>query len=197
MAAQGLFCEPKDLSQSLEDANTSISHGFESGVGFGIQNVVENRRGNAIAQVSFVVLDHHRDARRIDVECREIVVEVLHALFVGLKAVRAAVGDEHDPIDTLKYLHPAVVVVDLPRNRVELKPQSLVFDLAHIHRQQIEEERPVARRFQREHSPALCDCDGVVDDLEVGCFSAVPRAVVDDLPRDLPRRRVDDCHGAT
>src|SRR5215469_11895430 len=87
------------------------------------------------------------------------------------------------------------VVVDLPRNRVELE---LGGETAHgggRDGQEVEEERAVVTRGERDHVPLARLRQALVDVLEVRGFSRHSGAVVHDLEVDDLLRVVDDRHG--
>jgi hypothetical protein len=77
------------------------------------------RRG--VGQVALVVLHDERELRQVVAVLRQVVVQVLHALHVRLRAVELRVGDEHHAVDAAQDEAAAGVVVHLPGHGVQVE----------------------------------------------------------------------------
>ena len=75
---------------------------------------------------------------------------------------------------------------------MEARPEPV--DLAQFQGQEVEEERPLGFRRERDQRAAGLGAGLLVDVLEVGRLSAEARPVIDDLAIDLPRRVIDEGH---
>ena len=81
----------------------------------------------------------------------EVFLEVLERLDVRRQHLLLGVGDEDDPVRALEHQLAGLVVEDLPRHRVELYTGLHPPDFSEVNGQEIEEQRPVGFRCQREH----------------------------------------------
>ena len=99
-----------------------------------------------------------------------------------------------DSIDAFKDKLSTGVVEDLAGDRVEVEAGSKAADLPQRQREEVEEERPLGLRRERDHLPFRVLPGLVVDVLEVGRLPAETRPVVDELAVDLARAVVDEGH---
>src|SRR5690606_15308306 len=123
-------------------------------------------------------------------------LEVLEALDVRLHARDLRVGDEHDAIGALEDQLAARVVEHLAGHRVEVEANLVLADLAEIERQEVEEQRALGLRLERDHLAARLGLRRREHVLEVCRLPAQARAVIDDLAVDLLRQPVDEAHRA-
>ena len=162
-----------------------------------IEDVVELRdiHDELARKILLVVLDDEWNVARVNALLGEVRVQVLHALDVLLDLAALAVRHEHDPVRTLQHELSCRGVVDLPRNRVELQAGREARDRSEIERKEIEEERAVGLRRERDHRPAAVARHLIVDVVQVARLAGPSGAVVDDLAGDLARGVVDEGHG--
>ncbi len=145
---------------------------------------------NHVRQVAFVVLHHHRNGGEIESVLAKVLFEVAKRLDVLLHLALLAVRHEYHAVDALKHQFARGVVVDLPRNGVEMEPRVHAGDLAEVERKKVEKERPVALRGYGGEVATMRVGYAGMDHLQVGRLAGKTRAVVDDLAVDLPGRKV-------
>src|SRR5690606_4664567 len=124
----------------------------------------------------------------------EVLVQVLERRDVGVHPVRLGVGDEDDAVHALQDEPPAGVVVYLPGHGVQVEPGLEAADAPQVHGEEVEEERALRLRGQRDELSAGLRVDPLIYVLEVRGLSAEAGPVVDDLAVDLPARVVDHRH---
>src|SRR5213075_2076936 len=145
-------------------------------------------------QVLVVVLHDQRHRAHVHAVLQQIALEILETLDVLVELPRLAVAHKDDAIGALQHEPAGGVVVDLARHRVELKSRREPRDLAEVDRQEIEEQRAVGLRRERDHAPAPRLRHASVDVMEIGRLAGPPRSVIDDFARDLAGREVDQGH---
>ena len=150
--------------------------------------------GSAFGQVALVVLEDHRDLVGVDLVGLEVLPHVLVALEVGVEHRLLRVAHEADRVRALQHHAAGGVVEDLPGDGVELDAGLHPADRADLDGQEVEEEGAVRLGGEREHLALVLDGQLLVDPLQVGGLAAEPRAVVDDLGRELLRRVVEEDH---
>src|SRR4030065_534345 len=85
-----------------------------------------------------------------------------------------------DPVAALEDEPPGRVVIDLAGHRVEMEPHFEPLDLAKIHRQEVEEERPIGFRGKGNESPFLLRPQDLMDHLDVRGLAGKTRNVKDE-----------------
>ena len=143
-------------------------------------------------EVLLVVLQHERHGARVDAVFGEVRVQILKALDVLLELARLAVGHEHDAVGALKHELARRLVVDLPGHGVELELGREAGDRAEIERQEVEEQRAIRLRRERDHLPFPIIGNLPVDVMQIRRLSGPTRPVVDDFARDLAGGVVDE-----
>src|SRR5215467_11184983 len=172
-------------------------HGFEERdlPAPSVEHVLHVLERRDVLQVALVVLHHVGHLVEVVVVLAEVLLEVAEALHVVAQPVPLRVGHEDQPVYPAQDELARHVVVDLARNRVELE---LGGETAHgggRDGQEVEEERAVVTRGERDHVPLARLRQALVDVLEVRGFSRHSGAVVHDLEVDDLLRVVDDRHG--
>src|SRR5690606_33656667 len=102
---------------------------------------------------------------------------------------------EHDAVDALQDELSGCVVVDLPRDRIEVKAGLEASDRSEVYGEEIEKQSAFRFGRQRDQLSSRIRRDLVVTVLDVRRFPAEPRTVVHDLAIDLARGVVDHRHG--
>src|SRR5215468_2100003 len=187
----------RDGVEGVEHAVAVHGHGFEERdlPAPSVEHVLHVLERRDVLQVALVVLHHVGHLVEVVVVLAEVLLEVAEALHVVAQPVPLRVGHEDQPVYPAQDELARHVVVDLPRNRVELE---LGGETAHgggRDGQEVEEERAVVTRGERDHVPLARLRQALVDVLEVRGFSRHPGAVVHDLEVDDLLCVVDDRHG--
>ena len=138
---------------------------------------------------------HERHRRRVEVVREEVLRHLAVALDVLLPAVERGVGHEHERVGALQHQPARGRVHGLPRHREDLQPQVEAAEARGPQRQQVEEDRAVLRRVDRDQLPAALGLGGAVQDLQVGGLPADRRAVVDQLDLDRAVAVIQLDHG--
>src|SRR4030095_10936546 len=125
---------------------------------------------------------------------REIRVQVLQPLDVLLDLAPLAVRYEHDAVCPLQHELSGRGVVYLTRNRVELEARREARDRPEVERKEVEEERAVGLRRERDHRASPVARYLVVDVMQIARLPRPSGAVIDDLAGDLARGVVDEGH---
>jgi hypothetical protein len=177
------------------DADARRRDGLVEGRVGPVEGLVEFLDRHGVVQVALVVLQHDRDLGGVHAVRREVVLEVLEGVQVGVEHLPLAVRHEHDAVRALEHEPAGLVVKDLAGHGVELDLRLHPLDLAQIHGEEVEEERPVSLGGEGEHLVALHALgEVVVHVLQVRGLPAQPRSVVDHLGRELALRVVEDDH---
>src|SRR5215510_244163 len=149
-----------------------------------------------VGEVALVVLDDVRHLVQVVVVLAEVLLQVAEALHVLPQPVPLRVGHEHEPVHSAQHELARHVVVHLPRHGVELELRGETPHRRGGDRQEVEEERAVVARGQRNHVALARIGQALVDMLEVGRLPGHPWPVVHDLEVDDLLRVVDDRHVA-
>src|SRR5690606_41213683 len=118
-------------------------------------------------EVSLVVLNDRRNPLRIVPVLHQVLIEVLQRSDVRVHAIRLRVGDEDDAVHALQDEPPARVVVYLARDRIEMESRLEAANVAQVDGKEVEEERALRFRRQRDQLAPGLRVDLVVDVLEV------------------------------
>jgi hypothetical protein len=84
--------------------------------------------------------------------------------------------------------------MDLARNGIELDPDIETPDFPQTQRQEIEKERPVALRINRNHFPSDVFPRLVENILKIGGLPAKPSPVINDFTLNLVFTEIDKRH---
>src|SRR5712691_4845619 len=150
-----------------------------------------------IGEVALVVLDDVRDLVDVVAVLAEVLFEVAEALDVPAQPVPLRVGHEDEPVAPAQDKLARHVVVNLSGHRVELELRREAAHGQGRDGQEVEEERAVVARRERDHVALAVTGQAPVDVLKVGRLAGHPGAVVDHLEVDDLLRVVDDRHIAS
>ena len=184
-------------AQRLEHAGTVQRVGRELRHAAEVERVGQlgRRRGSAPSADPACCTATTSGTVRASMPCSaRLCVQVLEALDVLLELARLAVGDEHDAVRALEHELARGLVVDLPGHGVELELRREAGDRAEVERQEVEEQRAVGLRRERDHLAFPVVGNLAVDVMQVRRLSRPTRSVVDDLAGDLARGVVDERH---
>ena len=126
----------------------------------------------------------------------QILLQILEGLHVLLHLLVLRVGDEDDAVHAAQHELARGVVNHLAGHGVELELRLEALDRHRLDGQEVEEERAVGRRGERDELALvpLLRLHMLVDLDEVGGFAAERRTVENDLHLQLFGRLVDDGH---
>ncbi len=100
------------------------------------------------------------------------------------------------PSTPLRMSFARCVVEDLPRHGVEMETSLESADIAELERQEVEKQRSIGLRRQRNELPLSVGVRLVVNELQIGRLPAQTGAIVDDLAVYLSRSVVDERHSS-
>ena len=146
-------------------------------------------------QIALVVLDDDRQALEGDLFLVEVLLEVLEAFQVVREHRPLRVDDEDETIRSAEDDLAGLVVEDLSGNGAHLKANRVALDVPELDGQEVEKDRPVLCRRERQELSGSA-LESLVEDLEVAGLSTQTRPVVDDLGRQLLRGVVEQGHGS-
>ena len=147
-----------------------------------------------IGKIAFVVLENDGDAREVDAMLFQVLLKVSEALDVFVHLSTFGVGDEHDPVGSLKNQFSRRVVIDLPGDGVDLELRLHPCNLSQVQGEEVEEQGSVTLGSDAgEVTDTVAGCF-LVNYLEVRGLSTEPRTVVHDLAVDFLQREVDLYH---
>src|SRR5215468_5152465 len=187
-----------DGVEGVEHAVATHGHGLEVRDlrGPPVQHELHVLEGRDVREVALVVLHHVGHIVQVVVVLAEVFLQVAEALHVLPQPVPLRVGHEHEPVHSTQHELARHVVVHLPRHGVELELRGEAPHRRGGNGQEVEEERAVVARGQRDHVALARVGQALVDVLEVGRLPGHPRPIVHDLEVDDLLRVVDDRHVA-
>src|SRR5262245_43866391 len=180
--------------QGVEDADPLAGDRLEARLARRVQLFLQVVEPHHIAQVALVVLECERDVVEREPVLGQVLVQVVHALDVGVEALRQRIDDEDDPVHPAQDELAAGVVVHLAGHRVQVEADAEPLDAAEIEWQEVEEERPVHVGGERDQPALRLRAQAVVDVADVGRLPPQPGAVVDDVAAELVGGVVDQRH---
>src|SRR5207237_10499567 len=123
-------------------------------------------------QVTFVVLNCYRQLTQTRPLSFQVVFQIQQRLDIGIDGSVLTVSDEDDTVSALEHELPRRVVVDLTGHGVELQLRSHTADFSDVEGEEVEEERAIGLRGQREHLALRIRGKGIVNKLQIGGFAA-------------------------
>ena len=186
----------RDRLERLEDSLADDGAGLVALVlAVRVQAVLELLEGQDVGEVALVVLEDERKVFQVNPDLRQVRAQIDHALDVGVVHGPLGVADEDDAIHAFQDELAGGVVEDLARNGIELDAGLEASDDPDVERKQVEEERPVRLRLERDHLAPRARGGAAVDMVEVRRLSTQTGAVIDDLGRHLHGGIVEKNHG--
>ncbi len=161
-----------------------------------VQRAVELGPREEALEVLLVVLQDEGDLLRHQAVGEQVDLHVLEGRQVLPCHPLLAVRDEDDRVRSGQHHSPGGVVLDLAGHGVELDLEVVAGDGAEAEGQQVEEERSVLGRVQRDQPVRPLGVADAVDLLEVGGLPGLRRPVVDHLGFDGPLAEVELDHGS-
>jgi hypothetical protein len=160
-----------------------------------VQAVFELLEREDVGEVALVVLEDDGELVEMNAYLRQVRAQIDHALDIGVLHGPLGVGDEDDAVHTLQDELAGGVVEDLARDGIELDAGLEASDDPDVERKQVEKERPVRLRLERDHLAPGAGGGAAVDMVEVRRLSTQTGAVVDDFGRHLHGGVVEKNHG--
>ena len=183
-----------DFLESVEDALAGDGDGFESGLTFDIQLLLEIGDGKNVGEIAFIELQDVGNRREIEIVILQVLAQVIERFEIGVEALFLGIRDKDNSIGALENQAAAGFVKDLAGNGVKVKAGLESADGAEVERKKIEEKSAIGFRGERNHLSLLIRTSMLVDPLQVGGLSAETRAVIHKLAVDLASGKINKRH---
>jgi hypothetical protein len=170
--------------ERLEDALAADRHRRDRVGVPGVEAAVESLRLQHLRQVPLVVLEDEGHLRGIEVVGEEVLRHLPVALEVLLPAIERGVGHEDERVGALEDEPARGRVHGLPGDGEDLKAEVEAAEAGGLQGQEVEEDRPVLGRGDRDELTPVALRRRRVEHLEVGGLPPDRRPVVDDLDLD-------------
>lgn len=187
----------RDLLEPLVDAETGACGGSNRRCVPAVEEFVEFSDGKNVGQIVLVVLKHDRHVVQIAPLIGEVVAQIVETFEVRIGSCGLCIGDENDSIRAREHEFARGVEVHLTRHREQLQAHVHPTYGRQPHREEIEVQRPIDGRCQRDELAAMIGLRCRMNVFERGRLSAKPWPVVDDLENEFPRERVYGRHKRT
>src|SRR3954454_3481379 len=183
-----------DGFQRVENAGAVHRHGFERRLAFEVELAIQLVGGDRRRQVALVELQRVRNRLQLVALLLEVLLQVLQRLDVRFHARLLRVSDKDHAVDAFQDQLARGVVEDLARNGVEMEARFETANRAEVEREEVEEERAIRFRRERDQLAFRLRVRLVIDPLQVRGLAAETGTVIHDLAVDLARRVVDERH---
>ena len=147
---QRLERRDRDLAERLDHPFAVRGDRLERGNLASVQLTIHLSDVLRVGQVTLVPLQDQRDRIGVEAVRLEIRPQVLEHPRVRLAAAGGRIREVHDTVGAGQDLFAGRVVLDLARDREQLDPDVHAEQLAEIEREQIEKQRAVTVRLQRD-----------------------------------------------
>ncbi len=160
-----------------------------------VEKVFEILDRRRVGEITLVVLQNDGQSVERTAVHAQIGLQALQGLQVVTLAVHLGVDDKDHAIRLAQHELERGVVSDLARHGVEMEGGLVPRDGISLHREEIEEQRPVLCCGKRNEIAAALGIELGVDLLDVGGLSTERSAAIDDLEADGVVVVVDAWHG--
>jgi hypothetical protein len=181
-----------DFFQGFEYAGALEGDGFDDGFVFASEFGGQQIDRENVGQVALIELQNIRNLVEVVAVLFQVRHQIVERFDVGVLALLLRIGDEDDAIDAAQNQFAAGVVENLSRDGIEVNAGLEAAHGAEIERKEVEEQRTLGFRGQRDHLPLLLVRGFLVDHLQIRGLAAESGTVVHDLAIDLAGCEVDE-----
>ncbi|EAU66036.1 hypothetical protein STIAU_4815 [Stigmatella aurantiaca DW4/3-1] len=194
---QVLDDQPGDGLERVQDALAAGGGGLVLGHPARVEHRAQLLHGQRLLDVPLVPLHHQGEPVQADALLQQVFLQVLERLAVGVQGLGLRVRDEHHPVGALEHQLAGGVVEDLAGHGVERQADRAVVDALHLHREEVEEERPVPLGGDGHHLAPVRWPDRLVDLAQGRRLARQTRAIEDDLRGHFAGHQVHAAHGVS